>query len=152
MFMRQLLFITLLLSILTIGPIHGENEFMASGNQQDQTNTTISEVKDMVRNIQTKADINSILGTNYQEIRGEMYNNTVWRFDMYPVSNYRYMSEYDKIDSEGLQEGSVKYIIFFSFGEEENIISKSIYYCDSNGNIREVKYIENTEREAIIFS
>lgn len=105
----------------------------------------------MVRNMQTKADVNSILGRNYQEIRGELYNNTVWRFDLYPVSNYQYMSKFDTVDSEGLQEGLVKYIIFISFGEEDNIISKSIYYCDIKGNIYEVKYIENTEKEVILF-
>lgn len=150
MFRRLLLVISLLLSILTNGPNHEKNELIAS-NQQDQTIVTISEIKNMVRNMQTKADVNSILGRNYQEIRGELYNNTVWRFDLYPVSNYQYMSKFDTVDSEGLQEGLVKYIIFISFGEEDNIISKSIYYCDIKGNIYEVKYIENTEKEVILF-
>lgn len=150
--MRQLLFITLMLSILTIGPIRGEYEFKAS-ELKDQTDITITELKDTVGNIQTKADINSYLGINYQEVRGEMYNNIVWRFDISPRQNYQYMAEHDRIDIEGLQKGLVNYIVFISFGEEEStIISKSIYYCDNSGNVREVKYIGNKERENVIFS
>jgi len=141
-----------MLSVLTIGPIRGEYDFKVS-EDYDQTNVTISELKDKVRNIQSKADINSYLGKNYQVIRGEMYNNIVWRFDIYPVTSYQYTSEYDRIDMEGLQEGLVKYQVFINFGGDENtIISKSIYYCDNGGNVREVKYIDNTEREEIIFS
>ncbi|HEO8418557.1 MAG: hypothetical protein ABTA16_02680 [Niallia sp.] len=152
MFIRQLLFITLMLSILTIGPIHGEYEFKAS-EHQDQADISTSELKDIVKNIQSKADVNSYLGTNYQEVRGEMYNNTVWRFDISPKPNYQFMAELDRIDIEGLQKGLVNYIVFISFGEEEStIISKSIYYCDHSENVREVKYIGNQEKENVIFS
>lgn len=154
MFMRQLLFITLMLSVFTIGPIRGEYEFKFKASEhQGQADITISELKDTVRNIRTKTDINSYLGKNYQEIRGEMYNNIVWRYDMSPETNYQYKGEYDRLDIEGLQNGLVNYIVFISFGEEEStIVSKSIYYCDNSGNVREVKYMDNTERENIIFS
>ena len=152
MFMRQLLFITLMLTVLTIGPIRGEFDTKTS-EDHIQMDVTISELKDKVRNIQSKADINSYLGENYQVIRGEMYNNIVWRFDMYHVTSYKYTSEYDRIDMGGLQEGLVKYLVFISFdGDGNTVISKSIYYCDSSGNVREVKYIENTEREDVISS
>jgi hypothetical protein len=150
--MRQLLFITLILSILTVGPIRGEYEFKAS-EHKEQGDISIAKLKDTVKNIQTKADINSYLGTNYQEVRGEMYNNIVWRFDISPRANYQYMTEHDWVDIEGLQKGLVNYIVFFSFGEEEStIISKSIYYCDNSENVREVKYIGNKESENAIIS
>ncbi|WP_217279732.1 hypothetical protein, partial [Niallia circulans] len=75
------------------------------------------------------------------------------RFDLGLNTPYQFTAENDSIDIAGLQKGLVKFIVFFSFGENENsIISKSIYYCDENDSIHEVKFIENTERESIIFS
>ncbi|MED3791164.1 hypothetical protein P4571_01725 [Niallia alba] len=151
MFIRHILFLTLLISLLTTTwPMHGMEDFKAS-THHDEFNYSMSELKDTIRNIQSKADINSNLGMKHEVVRGDMYNNVVWRFDLGSQPTYQFVSENDSIDMEGLQERTIKYIVFLSFGEdEETIISKSIYYCDENGAIHEVKYIENIERENII--
>ncbi|CAM5571730.1 hypothetical protein SAFG77S_08933 [Streptomyces afghaniensis] len=153
MFMRHILFITLLISLINnFWPIPNIDD-LQDVTYQEGDEISISELKDAVRSMQKKADINSYFKMKHAVVSGELYNNEVWRFDLGLNTPYQFTAENDSIDIAGLQKGLVKFIVFFSFGENENsIISKSIYYCDENDSIHEVKFIENTERESIIFS
>lgn len=151
--MRHILFITLLVSLINnFWPIPDIHD-MQDVTQHEGAEISISELKDVVRSMQSKADINSYLTMKHEVVSGELFNNVVWRFDLGVKPAYQFTAENDSIDIEGLQEGMVKFIVFFSFGEDEHtIISKSIYYCDENNSIHEVKFIENIERESVIFS
>lgn len=146
---KQLLIMTMLISILTIGSFHTEYHAAKTMNNCDQTTLELTE---QIANIETKEEIKTILGNDYKEVTGEMYNNVVWRFDICPKTDYQNDTNIDSVDLEGLKSGQLKKVLFFSFSEnQQTIINKSLYYSDNQNNIHVVTFKGNQEQDEIIY-
>lgn len=146
---KQLLIITMLISILTIGPFHTEYHAAKSMNNCDQTTLELTE---QIAKMETKEEIKNTLGNDYKEVIGEMYNNQVWRFDICSNSDYHNDATIDSVDIEGLKSGKLKKVLFLSFSEDkQTIMNKSLYYTDSQNNIHVVTFIGEKAQDEIIY-
>lgn len=146
---KQLLIITMLISILTIVPFHTEYYEAKSMNNCDQTTL---ELAGQIAKLETKDEIKTALGNDYKEVIGEMYNNVVWRFDICSSDEYHNDTTIDNVDIEGLKSGQVNKILFLSFSEDQqSIMNKSLYYADSLNNIHVVTFIGDKVQDEIIY-
>ena len=146
---KQLLIITILIAIITMGPLNREHH---SAETINDCPSNASEIKEQITKIKNKEDTKTIMGNNYKEVIGEMYNNSVWRYDICPKSGYQNEFDYDIVDMEGLVAGEVNQIVFISFAEDgETIISKSMFYLDNKRNIHAVKFINDRIQDEIVY-
>ncbi|MBA4538357.1 hypothetical protein H1Z61_14745 [Bacillus aquiflavi] len=86
----------------------------------------------------TKEQLLQEFGHNYTELIGAKHNNTLWRFHIGAVEDYKYELEYDTVDREALLSDRVKYFITFHFAADgESIAYISGYYKDVYGVVHE---------------
>ena len=146
---KQLFIITILISVITMGPFYPQHHSTKAMNDCQRNEV---ETKEQIKKIQSKEDVIKYLGKDYKEVKGEMYNNTVWRFDICSTTDYQFDLDYDIVDTSALVAGDVKQLVFISFaGDDKTIISKTFYYLDHKKNIHAVKFFDTEIQDNIFY-
>lgn len=96
------------------------------------------ELAKLLHNSMTKYEIIQLLGESNFEGKSMLTNEEMWRYDLCPNEQYMSHLNEDAVDLEALDREQLKYIVFFTFSQDEKQLSSiSMYYKDEQGNLHE---------------
>lgn len=122
--------------------------------QATEKQVSLEDVKAKLKIGQSEKEVKSILGGSYAKVRGAMDNSLLWRYDLNTMQGYKFKTDTDEVDLNGLQSKEVELIVFIKWNEESKTVSSlTAYYVDeTDGRIHEYRLLsDGSSRDTIIY-
>ncbi|GGB41606.1 hypothetical protein [Fictibacillus barbaricus] len=153
--MKRFLIAVLLFSMIMLGGVVNTSLVRDSVTvQASENHISLDELKTKLKIGQSEKEVKSIMGGSYTKVKGGMDNSSMWRYDIDTIEGYKFKSDTDEVDLNGLQSKWIELIVFIKWDEESKTVSSlAAYYVDeTDERIHEYRLLsDGTARDTVIY-
>lgn len=110
---------------------------------QSKLSDRVIEISTFLDEGRSKKEIDEYLEVVPHKVKSAMNTDEIrWRYEVEKSVNYLYTgveAEYDTVDIEAMQEGTLQCVLICAFDDKENLTSYTLYYTDEQGRIIEIR-------------
>lgn len=111
----------------------------------------IDYLKTNLKSGKSKKEILQLIDFDYVKVVPADGDAEMWRFDIGTNDKYKYESNVDSVDLDGLSSENVSLILFFTQNNKDELGNYAIYYKNSaDGSIKECSLSDNEKIKEII--
>lgn len=89
----------------------------------------------------TYDEVNELFGAPEEVVASAKDDSDVWRYDITQRDDYRFRTESDDVDLEGIKKGKIDIQLFIIWSEEGTIAGCTFYYKDKNSKVFEERLL-----------
>ncbi|WP_221568976.1 hypothetical protein [Alkalihalobacillus sp. TS-13] len=130
---KRVSFILLALSLVLVGGLN--NEVQAgdpASNQRIVTQTVdLETVKTKLDVGQTKEEVKSMMGEEYNQVKSMRDGTSVWRYDIDSKEGYSFETVWDTVDIEGIESRAIGLQVFIAWKNDHSTVDYvTAYYLN----------------------
>lgn len=153
--MKRFLIAVVLFSMIMLGGVVNTSLVRDSVTVQASENQiSLDDVKTKLKIGQSEKEVKNIMGGSYSKVRVDMDNSSMWRYDIDTIEGYKFKSNTDVVDLNGLQSKWIELIVFIKWDEESKTVSSlTAYYVDeTDERIHEYRLLsDGATRDTVIY-